>query len=62
MNQLDTSEEISMNQLDTSEEKLYARRANGYLFGDTTSTLPNTPPTPESHCCSDEERSDNDDF
>jgi hypothetical protein len=27
-------EETSMNQLDTSAEKLYARRACGYLFGD----------------------------
>jgi hypothetical protein len=62
MNKLDTSEEMLMNQLDTSEEKLYARHAHGYLFSDTPSTLLNTPPTAESHHCSDEERSNNDDF
>jgi hypothetical protein len=57
-------EETSMNQLDTFEEKLYARRARGYLFGDdgdTPSMLPDTPPTPESHRCFDEESSDDDD-
>jgi hypothetical protein len=60
----ETEEETSMNQLDTSEEKLYARRTRGYLFGDdgdTPSTLPDTPPTPESHRCFDEESSDDDD-
>jgi hypothetical protein len=58
-----SSEEMCMNQLDTSEEKLYARRAHGYLFGDdggTPSMLPNTPPTPESHRRSKEESSDDD--
>jgi hypothetical protein len=46
-----SSEVSSLNQLDTSEEKLYARRARGYLFsddGDTPSTSSDTPPTPES--------------
>jgi hypothetical protein len=60
-----SSEEMSMNQLDTSEEKLYARRTHGYPYGDdgdTTSMLPNTPPTLESRWCSDEESSDDDDF
>jgi hypothetical protein len=60
----ETEEEMSMNQLDTSEEKLYARRARGYLFGDdgdTPSMLPDTPPTPESHQCFNEESSDDDD-
>jgi hypothetical protein len=58
-----SSEETLMNQLDTSEEKLYARRARGYLFdddGDTPLTLPDTPPTPESHRRSNEESSDDD--
>jgi Mg-chelatase subunit ChlI len=47
-----SSEVSSLNQLDTSEEKLYARHARGYLFGDdddTPSTSSDTPPTPESH-------------
>jgi hypothetical protein len=60
-----SSEEMLMNQLDTIEEKLYARRARDYLFsddGDTPSTLPDTPPTPESRRCSDEESSDDNDF
>jgi hypothetical protein len=59
-----SSEETLMNQLNTSEEKLHARRAHGFLFdddGDTPSTSPNTPPTPESHRRSDEESSDDDD-
>jgi hypothetical protein len=53
-----------MNQLDTSEEKLYARCACGYLFGnngDTPSTSLDTPPTPKSHRRSDKESSGNDD-
>jgi hypothetical protein len=59
-----SSEVSSMNQLDTSEEKLYARRARIYVFGDngdTPSMSPDTPPTLESCKCSDEESSDNDD-
>jgi hypothetical protein len=57
-------EVLSMNQFDTSEEKLYARRACGYLFSDdsnTPSTFLDTPPTLESHRCSDEESSDDND-
>jgi hypothetical protein len=39
----ETEEEVSleetlMNQLDTSEEKLYARSARGYIFGDDNDT------------------------
>jgi hypothetical protein len=52
-----------MNQLDTFEEKLYARCPRGYHFsndGDTPSTSPDTPPTPENHRHSDDD--DNDDF
>jgi hypothetical protein len=59
-----SSEVSSMNQLDTSEEKLYARCARGYLFGDdgdTPSTSPDTPPIPKSRRCSNEESSDDDD-
>jgi hypothetical protein len=58
-----SSEETWMNQLNTSEEKLYVRRARGYLFGDdsdTPLTSPNTPPTLESHRRSNEESSDDD--
>jgi hypothetical protein len=32
-----------MNQLDTSEDKLYARRAHGYLFGDNGDTPSRSP-------------------
>jgi hypothetical protein len=56
--------EVSLMKLDTSKEKLYARRARGYPFdddGDTPSTSPDTPPTPESRWSSDEESSDDDD-
>jgi hypothetical protein len=60
-----SSDETSMNKLDTFKEKLFARRACGMLFGDDGDT-PSTslePRTPESHRCSDEESSDdNDDF
>jgi hypothetical protein len=61
-----SSEVSSLNQLDTSEEKLYAKRARGYLFsddGDTPSMSSDAPPTPESHRRSNEEsRDDDDDF
>jgi hypothetical protein len=59
------SEETSMNQLNISQEKLYARRTCNYLFddnGDTPSSSPDTPSTPESRWCSDEESSDDDGF
>jgi hypothetical protein len=55
-----SSEVSSMNQLDTSEEKMHARHARGYLFSDTPSTSPDTPPTLGCHRCSNEERSDDD--
>jgi hypothetical protein len=62
-----SSEVSSMNQLNTSKEKLYARHACGYLFGDdgdTPLTSPDTPPTPGSRQRSDEESNfdDEDDF
>jgi hypothetical protein len=59
-----SSEETSMNQLDTSEKKLQAKRARGIIFGnnDDTTWPSSEPRTPESHRCSDEDTSDDDDF
>jgi hypothetical protein len=59
-----SSEEMLMNQLDTFEEKLHATRAHDIPFSDDggTSSMLSKPRTPESHRCSDEESSvDNDD-
>jgi hypothetical protein len=61
----EVSSEVPSMKIDTSEEKLYARRARGYLIGndgDTPSTSLDTPSTLKSHRRSDEESSDDDDF
>ncbi len=58
-----SSEEMLMNQLDTSEDKLYDRHAPGILFSDNgnTPSIASQPRTPESHQCSNEEGSDDND-
>jgi hypothetical protein len=58
-----SSEETSMNHLNTSKEKLFVKRSRGSDNGNTTSPS-SEPRTPESHRCSNEDSSDedNDDF
>jgi hypothetical protein len=52
-----------MNQLDTLEEKLFAKRGHDMIFSDdgNTTSPSSEPRTPESHRCSDEDNSDDDD-